>query len=47
MIKMPLFGSKKQSPLDIVKGVRDSVAALEKGEKKSEKVCHLCPSDAI
>lgn len=35
---MPLFGSKRQSPLEIVKSVRDSVLALEKNEKKSEKL---------
>lgn len=38
MLKMPLFGPKKQTPAEIVKAVKESVTALEKGERKSDKV---------
>lgn len=36
---MSFFGKKKPTPAEIVKAVKESVTALEKGEKKSsEKV---------
>ena len=38
--KMPLFGSSKKSPTEIVKIVKDSFAVLDKDDagKKSDKV---------
>lgn len=39
MLKMPLFGGKSKNPSEIVKALKESVVALEKGDaKKSEKV---------
>lgn len=36
---MPLFGGKSKNPSEIVKSLKESVVALEKGDaKKSEKV---------
>lgn len=36
---MPLFGGKSKNPAEIVKALKESILALEKGDaKKSEKV---------
>lgn len=34
---MPLFGKSQKSPADVVKGLKESVNSLEKGDKKAEK----------
>lgn len=35
---MPLFGKSQKSPAEIVKALKEAVNALERGEKKVEKV---------
>lgn len=35
---MPLFGKSQKSPSEIVKQLKDAVSALERGDKKLEKV---------
>lgn len=36
---MPLFGKSQKSPAEVVKALKEAVNALERGEKKVEKVC--------
>lgn len=36
---MPLFGKSQKNPVEVVKQLKDAVVALEKGDKKLEKVC--------
>ena len=41
---MPLFGSSKKSPVELVKNLQDSLQVLEKepaGSKKSDKVSSI------
>ncbi len=35
---MPLFGKSQKNPADIVKGLKECLTALERGDKKSEKL---------
>ncbi|VDP26150.1 unnamed protein product [Soboliphyme baturini] len=35
---MPLFGKSTKNPADIVKGLKEATLALERGDKKSEKL---------
>lgn len=35
---MPLFGKSQKSPGELVKALREAVLALERGDKKAEKV---------
>lgn len=35
---MPLFGKSQKSPAEVVKALKEAVNALERGEKKVEKV---------
>jgi len=35
---MPLFGKSHKSPTEIIRNLRDALLAIEKGEKKSDKV---------
>lgn len=36
---MPLFGKSSKNPVEVVKSLREAVNALEKVDKKAEKVC--------
>lgn len=36
--KMPLFGKSQKNPVEVVKQIKEAVIALEKGDKKIEKV---------
>lgn len=36
--EMPLFGKSSRSPAEIVKSLKEAVVALERGDKRSEKV---------
>lgn len=36
---MPLFGKSQKSPAEVVKALKEAVNALERGDKKVEKVC--------
>lgn len=36
--EMPLFGKSQKSPAEVVKALKEAVNALERGEKKLEKV---------
>lgn len=35
---MPLFGKSQKSPAEVVKALKDALTALERGDKKSDKV---------
>lgn len=35
---MPLFGKSTKSPAEVVKALKEAVNALERGDKKAEKV---------
>lgn len=35
---MPLFGKSQKSPAEVVKALKEAVNALERGDKKVEKV---------
>lgn len=35
---MPLFGKSQKSPSEVVKALKEAVNALERGDKKVEKV---------
>lgn len=35
---MPLFGKSQKNPVEVVKQIKEAVVALEKGDKKLEKV---------
>lgn len=35
---MPLFGKSQKSPTEVVKALKDALTALERGDKKSDKV---------
>lgn len=35
---MPLFGKSSKNPVEVVKSLKESVNALEKVDKKAEKV---------
>jgi len=35
---MPLFGKSQKSPAEVVKSLKEAVCALERGDKKAEKV---------
>lgn len=35
---MPLFGKSQKNPVEIVRLIKEAVIALEKGDKKLEKV---------
>lgn len=35
---MPLFGKSQKNPVEVVKQIKEAVIALEKGDKKLEKV---------
>ncbi len=35
---MPLFGKSQKSPAEIVRNLKDALTALERGDKKSEKL---------
>lgn len=35
---MPLFGKSQKSPADLVRALKEAVLALERGDKKAEKV---------
>lgn len=35
---MPLFGKSQKSPAEVVKALKEAVNALERGDKKAEKV---------
>ena len=35
---MPLFGKSQKSPTEVVKALKDALIALERGDKKSDKV---------
>ena len=37
---MPLFGKSQKSPAEVVKALKEAVNALERGDKKVEKVCY-------
>lgn len=37
---MPLFGKSQKSPSELVKVLREAIVALEKGDRKAEKVIH-------
>lgn len=39
MRNMPLFGKSQKSPAEVVKALKEAVNALERGDKKVEKVC--------
>jgi hypothetical protein len=39
---MPLFGKSQKSPAEVVKALKEAVNALEKGDKKAEKVSFSC-----
>ena len=39
--EMPLWGKSQKNPVDVVKAIREGLVALERGDKKSEKVRHL------
>jgi calcium binding protein 39 len=39
---MPLFGKSQKSPAEVVKALKEAVNALERGDKKAEKVRYLC-----
>jgi calcium binding protein 39 len=39
---MPLFGKSQKSPAEVVKALKEAVNALERGDKKAEKVSFLC-----
>ena len=39
---MPLFGKSQKSPAEVVKALKEAVNALERGDKKAEKVHSLC-----
>jgi len=43
MLKMPLFGGKSKNPSEIVKALKESVVALEKGDAKSQRNCKKKP----
>lgn len=38
---MPLFGKSTKSPAEVVKALKEAVNALERGDKKAEKVSKL------
>lgn len=38
---MPLFGKSSKNPVEVVKSLREAVNALEKVDKKAEKVSQL------
>lgn len=38
MSEMPLFGKSIKNPVEVVKSLREAVNALEKVDKKAEKV---------
>lgn len=38
---MPLFGKSQKNPVEVVKQIKEAVVALEKGDKKLEKVSVL------
>lgn len=38
---MPLFGKSTKSPAEVVKALKEAVNALERGDKKAEKVGSL------
>jgi hypothetical protein len=38
---MPLFGKSQKSPAEVVKSLKEAVCALERGDKKAEKVTTL------
>lgn len=38
---MPLFGKSQKSPTEVVKALKDALIALERGDKKSDKVRYL------
>ena len=38
---MPLFGKSQKSPTEVVKALKDALVALERGDKKSDKVSYL------
>ena len=40
--KMPLFGKSQKSPAEVVKALKEAVNALERGDKKVEKVSIFC-----
>lgn len=37
---MPLFGKSQKNPVEVVKQIKEAVVALEKGDKKLEKVSY-------
>ena len=39
--KMPLFGKSTKSPSEVVKSLREALHALDRGDKKVEKVRDL------
>ena len=41
---MPLWGKSQKNPVDVVKAIKEGLVALERGDKKSEKVSHLTMS---
>jgi hypothetical protein len=41
---MPLFGKSQKSPAEVVKSLKEAVCALERGDKKAEKVTILSVS---
>ena len=40
---MPLWGKSQKSPTDVVRAIRDGLTALEKGDKKTDKVDKNAP----
>jgi hypothetical protein len=39
--KMPLFGKSTKSPAEVVKSLREALHALDRGDKKVEKVSYF------
>ena len=44
---MPLWGKSQKNPTDVVKAIKDGLAVLEKGDKKSDKVGMLGVTSGI